>query len=222
MPLYIQRRDGRELETVDSAESRREAGRLVREYRFADASALYYVSTRATADWRNAEREAARPAEVMPAGFLPAFHDGFGGLRPCQILAARSDSSGAVSFKVRFTGRGRGEGDSYGRGTVHTFPARFIVPRGAIRRASGCVYVRRYDWQADGFPELANLRHTGPGAGRWQAGANMAPPYGAPWAADRPREVSAEELAPVSPSAAHARALARAFAREAAERGAVA
>jgi hypothetical protein len=209
--LYIQRRDGRELETVDSVDSaeypnpRREAGRLLREYRQADGSALYYVSRRPTAAWRLAEREASRPSRVEPAGSLLAFHDGFGGLRPCRILSARSDVAGAIMFDVRFTG----PSDPYARGTVHTFPSRFIVPRGAIRRSGGCTYVRRYDWRTAGFPELASLRHTGPDSGRWQGGANMAPDA-----------VTAAELAPLSPRAEHARALSRAMARDAAERGA--
>ena len=61
-PIYIQRRDSRYLETVDEInndaneypscrDQRREAVRLVREYRFADPSASYYLSSRPCKDW---------------------------------------------------------------------------------------------------------------------------------------------------------------------------
>lgn len=51
MKYYIQRRDGRRLETVDEFNSRRTANKMCREYNLADPSARYYVSTRACKDW---------------------------------------------------------------------------------------------------------------------------------------------------------------------------
>lgn len=49
---YIQRRDGRYLETVDEFTSLREARAMVREYRIADRSAYFYISSRACRAWR--------------------------------------------------------------------------------------------------------------------------------------------------------------------------
>jgi hypothetical protein len=49
--LYIQRRGDGYLETVDEAETYREAMHLVAEYRMSDYSASYYVSQRACANW---------------------------------------------------------------------------------------------------------------------------------------------------------------------------
>ena len=44
--LYIQRRDGRDLETVDEFNSWKEASAMVAEYQLADPSAYYYISRR--------------------------------------------------------------------------------------------------------------------------------------------------------------------------------
>ncbi len=49
---YIQRRDGRMLETVDEFTSWREARDMLQEYRLADPAAHYYISQRACRDWR--------------------------------------------------------------------------------------------------------------------------------------------------------------------------
>ena len=49
---YIQRKDGRYLETVDEFPKYREAVQMVREYRIADPSANYYISSRACHEWR--------------------------------------------------------------------------------------------------------------------------------------------------------------------------
>lgn len=49
--FYIQRKDGRQRETVDQFATYREASAMVLEYRMSDASALYYVSSRACKNW---------------------------------------------------------------------------------------------------------------------------------------------------------------------------
>lgn len=48
---YINRKDGKYTETVDEFETREEAQEMVVEYRMADPSAHYYLSSRATKDW---------------------------------------------------------------------------------------------------------------------------------------------------------------------------
>ena len=53
MKYYIQRKDGRNLETVDAFETRNEARAMLSEYRLADRAADYYVSTRPCKDWKN-------------------------------------------------------------------------------------------------------------------------------------------------------------------------
>ncbi len=50
--IYIQRKSGRQLETVDEFETRKEARDMLKEYRMCDPSAYYYTSTRACRDWR--------------------------------------------------------------------------------------------------------------------------------------------------------------------------
>jgi hypothetical protein len=52
--LYIQRRDARQLETVDEFSGYREAVRCLREYRMGDPAGTYYLSTRACRAWREA------------------------------------------------------------------------------------------------------------------------------------------------------------------------
>ena len=49
---YIQRKDSRQLETVDEFETRKEARAMLAEYRMADPSARYYLSSRPCKDWR--------------------------------------------------------------------------------------------------------------------------------------------------------------------------
>lgn len=50
--FYIQRRDGRQLETVDEFTTRREARAMLAEYRMSDPAGAYYLSTRACRAWR--------------------------------------------------------------------------------------------------------------------------------------------------------------------------
>lgn len=50
--VYIQRRDGHGLETVDEFTTHREARAMLAEYRMADPSAVYYLSARACRAWR--------------------------------------------------------------------------------------------------------------------------------------------------------------------------
>jgi putative IMPACT (imprinted ancient) family translation regulator len=50
---YIQRKDSRQLETVDEFETRKEARAMLAEYQMADPSASYYLSSRACKDWRD-------------------------------------------------------------------------------------------------------------------------------------------------------------------------
>jgi len=50
---YIQRKDGKDLETVDEFETMKEARKMVKEYQMADRSAYYYTSSRACKHWRN-------------------------------------------------------------------------------------------------------------------------------------------------------------------------
>ena len=46
MKYYIKRKEGRNLETVDEFETSLEARAMLAEYRLADRSADYYISTR--------------------------------------------------------------------------------------------------------------------------------------------------------------------------------
>lgn len=46
MTYYIQRKDGRDLETVDAFNSYREAYDMLKEYRLSDDTASYYISSR--------------------------------------------------------------------------------------------------------------------------------------------------------------------------------
>ena len=49
---YIQRKDGRYLETVDEFTYKREAVKMIAEYRMSDPSAEYYLSKRCCKAWR--------------------------------------------------------------------------------------------------------------------------------------------------------------------------
>ena len=60
--IYINRREGRAVETVDSCPDRKEARRLVGEYQMGDRSAVYYTSSRADRETREAEARAERLA----------------------------------------------------------------------------------------------------------------------------------------------------------------
>ena len=50
---YIQRKQGRNLETVDEFATYGEAREMVKEYRTADPYAEYYVSQRACKNWKD-------------------------------------------------------------------------------------------------------------------------------------------------------------------------
>lgn len=52
---YIQRKDDKDLETVDQFETRKEAKAMLTEYRISDSSAEYYISSRACKAWRDSE-----------------------------------------------------------------------------------------------------------------------------------------------------------------------
>jgi hypothetical protein len=51
--VYIQRKCGKDLETVDESTTWKEARKLVEEYRMSDWSAEYYLSRRACKAWNN-------------------------------------------------------------------------------------------------------------------------------------------------------------------------
>ena len=51
MKTYIQRKDGKQLETVDEFDTRKEAIAMLVECRFSDQSAQYYLSTRPCKAW---------------------------------------------------------------------------------------------------------------------------------------------------------------------------
>jgi len=63
MAYYIQRKDGKELETVDEFETLREAKAMVREYQMADRSAWHYVSSRACKDWHEKTAKPKAPTK---------------------------------------------------------------------------------------------------------------------------------------------------------------
>jgi hypothetical protein len=50
--IYIQRKEGRELETVDEFTTRKEARAALIEYRISDPSAYYYTSSRPCKHWK--------------------------------------------------------------------------------------------------------------------------------------------------------------------------
>ena len=52
-PYYIQRREGRILETVDEFATRTEARAMLAEYRMADRTAAHYISRRPCAGWND-------------------------------------------------------------------------------------------------------------------------------------------------------------------------
>lgn len=53
MTYYIQRKDGKDIETVDEFETYKEAKAMVIEYRLSDSSADYYISSRCCKHWRD-------------------------------------------------------------------------------------------------------------------------------------------------------------------------
>jgi len=52
---YIQRKQGKMLETVDEFETYKEAKAMLKEYRLSDWSAEYYISSRACKEWRESK-----------------------------------------------------------------------------------------------------------------------------------------------------------------------
>jgi hypothetical protein len=53
--IYIQRRENRELETVDEFPTLKEARAMLIEYRISDRTATYYLSRRPCNHWRQAQ-----------------------------------------------------------------------------------------------------------------------------------------------------------------------
>jgi hypothetical protein len=50
--IYIQRRESRQLETVDEFATLKEARAMLIEYRISDPTATYYLSRRPCNDWK--------------------------------------------------------------------------------------------------------------------------------------------------------------------------
>jgi hypothetical protein len=50
--IYIQRKGNGYLETVDEFTTRKEARSMLAEYRMSDPTAVYYLSSRACAAWK--------------------------------------------------------------------------------------------------------------------------------------------------------------------------
>ena len=58
MAKYIQRKDPYgNLETVDEFESRKEAIKMLKEYRLSDQSGYYYISQKPCRDWQEGYKE---------------------------------------------------------------------------------------------------------------------------------------------------------------------
>lgn len=56
MAIYIQRKDGKDLETVDEFTTRKEARAMFKEYQASDRSATYYTSTRSCRHWVQSDK----------------------------------------------------------------------------------------------------------------------------------------------------------------------
>ena len=52
MAIYVQRKAGRDVETVDEFATHKEARLMLVEYAMSDRSATYYLSSRACANWK--------------------------------------------------------------------------------------------------------------------------------------------------------------------------
>lgn len=48
---YIQRKDGKDIETVDEFETYKEAKEMLKEYRMLEPDVIYYISSRACKHW---------------------------------------------------------------------------------------------------------------------------------------------------------------------------
>jgi hypothetical protein len=51
MSYFIQRKDRRELETVDEFETKKEALKMLKEYRMSDRTVYFYISKRPCKHW---------------------------------------------------------------------------------------------------------------------------------------------------------------------------
>ena len=65
MTYYVQRKDGRDLETVDQFETYKEAREMVKEYRLSDRSVEYYISSRCCKQWKEEDRTMLNMLEVL-------------------------------------------------------------------------------------------------------------------------------------------------------------
>jgi hypothetical protein len=54
--IYIQRKDGNGLETVDHFETYKEARLMLKEYQLSDSYANYYLSSRACKHWKESTK----------------------------------------------------------------------------------------------------------------------------------------------------------------------
>jgi len=52
--VYIQRKDGNMLETVDEYDNWKQARNMIKEYRLSDSFAYYYLSSRPCKHWNKA------------------------------------------------------------------------------------------------------------------------------------------------------------------------
>jgi len=59
--IYIQRKQGRDLETVDEFPTRKEARAMLAEYRMSDPGAHFYTSGRACRAWAEKTAAPAKP-----------------------------------------------------------------------------------------------------------------------------------------------------------------
>lgn len=98
--FYIQLKTGREIETVDEFETRKEARAMLREYQM--LSGEYYISSRACKEWR-----ASKPAEEKPRYFVE-FTDTYGGEANYswvhRFIVTASSPRGAIRKVAKKTG----------------------------------------------------------------------------------------------------------------------
>ena len=53
--IYINIKNGNEVETIDQFGTYKEALAMIREYRFSDSYNYYYLSQRSTKEWRESQ-----------------------------------------------------------------------------------------------------------------------------------------------------------------------
>lgn len=51
--VYVQRKEGKNLETVDCFDTRKEAKTMLLEYRISDSAGFYYLSQKPCKNWNN-------------------------------------------------------------------------------------------------------------------------------------------------------------------------